>query len=283
MKTHNQFKVALLVAVFLFNLKMSSGQDLAGIATYQTSRKMDIQLDTARIPSSQREQMLEMMRKQFEKTYILSFNGQESSYEEKPKLASESPGNGDMEIVMIGDGSGDILYKNLSSGQYKRQTDMMGKLFLVEDSLDDFAWVKHKESKQIGNYTCFKATRSFKQERKMIRTENGKDVVTTDSILVETVAWYSPQVQVAHGPSMYYGLPGLIMEVHQNGATMLCTELVLQRDGKVEVVQPKEGKNVNEDEFMAIMDKKMKAARKQRGRPKKGERGGEEIEIRIGG
>ena len=279
---HLIIKCAALMALGFLSLS-TTAQNLSGKATYQTSRKIDIQLDSSRMGAERYEAMMAMLRKQFEKTFILTFTGDESVYEEKPKLKSDGPQHHGMEIVMIGDGGGDILYRDLAKGIFKRQTDMMGKIFLIEDSIPKADWVKHKESKQIGNYTCFKATRSYKEERRMISIENGKEVEKVDSVQINIEAWYTPQIGVSQGPSMYSGLPGLIMEIHQNGATMLCTEVVLRTSGDIEIEAPDQGKKVNQESFDQIMDKKLKAARKQRGRPKKGDGDSHKFEIRIGG
>lgn len=263
----------------------AGAQEISGKATYQTSRKLEVQLDSSRMGSEQYEAMMEMLRKQFEKTFILTFKGQESVYEEKPKLKSDQAhgGGARMEIVMIGDGAGDILYKHLGKSHYKRQTDMMGKIFLVEDSLTNEDWTITKESKQIGNYTCFKATRSFKEEQRIISTQNGKDVETVDSIPINIEVWYTPQINVSHGPGMFGGLPGLILEASQNGARMLCTEIVLKSSDKVEIKIPDQGKKVDEETYRTTLDKKLKESRKRMGRPKKGDGDAHEFEIRIGG
>ena len=94
-------------------------------------------------------------------------------------------------------------------------------------------------------------------------------------------AWYTPQVPINNGPAMYQGLPGLILEVHDGKLTMICSKIVLNPEDKVEIQEPNKGKEVNQEQYNHIMDKKSKEMM-ERFAPRNG-RKGEGIEIRIGG
>ena len=72
--------VVILVMLFLSSTAIS--QDFQGKATYKSHRKMDIQLDSTQMKTEMHKRMMAMMKKQFEKTYILSFNKEESLYKE---------------------------------------------------------------------------------------------------------------------------------------------------------------------------------------------------------
>ena len=61
-------------------------QDFQGVATYKTQRKLDIKLDSTQAGGMQ-DQIMAMLKKQFEKTYILTFNKEESLYKEDESLA----------------------------------------------------------------------------------------------------------------------------------------------------------------------------------------------------
>jgi GLPGLI family protein len=85
-----------------------------------------------------------------------------------------------------------------------------------------------------------------------------------DTIKIEVVAWYTPQIPLSHGPDIYWGLPGLIMEVNTDNTTILCTKIELkQEDMKVE--QPTKGEKVGREEYNEIIQAKMLEMEKMRG------------------
>ena len=77
-------------------------------------------------------------------------------------------------------------------------------------------------------------------------------------------AWYSPQIPVSHGPSEYWGLPGLILEVSAGDTTLLCYEIVMNPEKKLEIKAPKKGKKVTKTEYQKIISTKMKEFRENR-------------------
>ncbi len=95
-------------------------------------------------------------------------------------------------------------------------------------------------------------------------------------------AWYTPQIPLGNGPSRYGGLPGLILEISDGQETILCNRIILNPKKGVSIKEPREGKKVNQDEFDAIMEKKM-LEMNERYENNNGSDDGERIEIRIGG
>ena len=73
------------------------------------------------------------------------------------------------------DNSDDSTYKNSKENRFTNQSDLYGKIFLIKDALKQPEWQLEKETKNIGNYTCFKAT--FKQ---MVRVSNSMTVITNN-------------------------------------------------------------------------------------------------------
>ena len=138
-------------------------------------------------------------------------------------------------------------------------------------------WTLGKESKQIGNYTCFRATTfiptddllwySFSWSR--MRTSETQDSVVdenkkTEVDVTQIEAWYTPQIPVRHGPSEYWGLPGLILEVSAGATTMLCSKLVINPDVSIEIEAPKKGTVVTKNEYQDIIQNKMAEFRNNR-------------------
>ena len=272
-----------------------NAQDFQGVATYKTQRKVDIKMDSTStgVSKGQHDMFMEMMKKQFQKTFMLSFNKEASIYKEEESLDQPQVGGGGMQIQMIGAGGGnDILYKNIKEKRYSDQKDTMGKIFLVKDSISPIAWKLESDSKFIGEYQCYKATYTKQVEvfeamsfsiNPIAKKEETKEQEEKKPEMEERIitAWYTPQIPVNTGPAMFQGLPGLILEVHDGELNIICSKIIINPDDKVEIEEPEKGKDVSQKEYDEIRDKKAKEMM-ERFAPRKG-RKGEGIEIRIGG
>lgn len=283
-----------LMLSFVFSSE-SIGQNIKGIATYKTQRKMEIELDSSMVDDGMKEQVMAMLKKQFEKEYTLEFTGDESVYKEVPKLDSKGNAMGGMqvEMVVVGDGNSDVLYKNTKENRFVNQNETFSKLFLIKDELTARDWKLEKETKNIGEYACFKATYTYERPvpRMITRTSNDDDKEEKEEEAsaeeeMETItvtAWYTPQIPVQNGPGPYDGLPGLILEVSDSELSVLCSKVILNPSKGVDVEEPKGGKVVTQEEFDKIMEKKMREMNERF--ETDGRRNGNEnsFEIRIGG
>lgn len=288
----NKYKTHLVIMLLLITIT-TSAQDFQGVATYKTQRKIDIKMDSTQVNNEMQTKMIEMMKKQFQKTYNLTFNKEESLYKEEVSLDKPQTGmGGEFQIVSFGGGGGtDVLYKNTKDQRYADHKDTMGKLFLVKDDLEKIDWKLEADTKYIGEYQCYKATytkmvekpRSFSNSVTTIKDEQEKGEDKEPEMIERTVtAWYTPQVPVNNGPGMYQGLPGLILEIHDGKLTIICSKIVLNPEEKISIEEPTKGKTVNQKKYDEIMEKKTKEMM-ERYAPRKGSRNGESIEIRIGG
>ena len=259
--------VKVLLIVFIFAISGIQAQEFQGIATYKTQRKLDIKIDSTQVGGMQ-DEIMAMLKKQFEKTYTLTFNKEESLYKEDESLAPPSAG-GSM-IIVAGMGGAGELYKNMKSQRYVEQSDLLGKLFLIQDSLKTNAWKLHSDTKNIGNYTCFKAT--LEREIEAVFNNDSKETQTV-------TAWYTPQIPVSNGPEKFQGLPGLILEISYDSQTILCSKILLNPAKQITIKQPTTGDSVSQSEFDAISVKKMKEMESQYERS---ENGDNQIRIEIG-
>ncbi|WP_053992109.1 GLPGLI family protein [Mangrovimonas sp. TPBH4] len=276
--------VIKVFAVLLVFTTVVNAQDFTGIATYKTKRKIDIQLDSTQVNSEMHQKMMEMLKKQFERTFILSFNKEESVYKEEEKLGGPQTG-AVVEVIAINTGGSDILYKNTKEERYTNQNDVFGKIFLIKDQLQKEEWQFQSDTKNIGEYTCYKATIAREQPKMVgrISVNGDKDLSKDREPEMETVtvtAWYTPQIPVNNGPANYFGLPGLILEVNDGSETIICSKIVLNPTDKVEISEPKKGKEVTQEEFDKIVEKKLKEM-EERYSSERGD--GHNIEIKIGG
>ena len=282
-------KNILLSFIFSLFFTISSGiaQDFSGIATYKSQRKMDIKLDSTQFNDEMQAQMKAMLQKQFEKEFTLKFTADESLYKEVESLDNPNVAGGNGMQIMVASSSGsDVLYKNIPENRFVNQNELFGKQFLIKDALEEPDWTLEKETKNIGEYTCFKATYTRTITSRNIvsssNSDNGSDSKTEETTEEITVtAWYTPQIPVKHGPGRYSGLPGLILEINDGSETILCSRIVLNPKDDLDIKEPTGGKKVSQTEYDEIMDKKMKEMEERyKGDGRKGDDNSFRIEIR---
>lgn len=261
---------------------LSYAQNFNGIATYKSKQNIEMDIDTTQM-QGMGSQIMEMLKKQFEKDYVLKFNQSESMYAEDKELQAPQPAGMVMMIEEVG--GADHIYKNTKEKRYVNQSESFGKVFLIKDELADLDWKLLNETKTIGEYTCYKAV--LKREIEVMEsqvmvnpTEEDMEEPETQLKEIEIVAWYTPEIPINAGPDLYYGLPGLILQVNSEDRTLVCSKLVLNPKSGVEIKEPTKGKVISQEKYEDIMRKKMKQI--QENRPQFGDGNGEAIEIRIG-
>lgn len=281
----------LMICTFLFSAVITA-QEITGMATYQSKRTVDMSNFGRRgqqMSEAQKKQMMERMKRFLEKEYTLSFTKDESFYKEEAKL--ETPGQGGGGRGFGGGFTQGGIYSNRASNDYARENDMMGKTFLVKDTLNNLNWELVKESKMIGQYPVFKAvaTRSLEtnlwsrmgrrarelQEKNDSIKKAGGTVAEEEPKTEEIVAWYTPMIPASHGPDEFGGLPGLILELSTSNTTILCTKVVLNPKEPVNIEAPVKGKEVSREEYTKILEEKGKEMAERFGRGgRRGQGGG---------
>ena len=248
----------------------------------------------------------ERMKKAFEKTFILHFDKSASIYKEEEKLDALEQGGGGSPWRMMSSfsGGGGTYYKNVKEKSYTVDKELMGKEFLVKDTLTNMKWKMEAETRLIGGYNCYKATaimpvsktdfRNFRpRDDKNAKGEGSKDKKPEEgekkSSILDMVeipkeqtitAWYTPEIPVSQGPEGYWGLPGLILEVNDGKTVILCSKVVLNPKEKVVVKPASKGKVISQKLFDETMIQKMEEMREMyRGRGGSGSGG---TQIRIG-
>lgn len=262
------FKTFLFLAL-AFSSSLNA-QNFYGRATYlsYTSLGDSFKIDGPSLNEQQKQEMKEMMRKSFEKTFTLDFNSYESIFQEEAKLDKPNPGQGGM-MIMMSNGDSSKLYKNTKEKKAIAEKDIFDKAFLVVDSISKWNWKIEAETKKIGDYNCQKATaiipvskedldtyEKMKKEKGDGKTQffimdEPKDIIIT--------AWFTTEIPVSTGPEKYNGLPGLILEVNDGRTSYLCSKMVLNPKDKIVIKAPSKGKVVSESEFRKIEEEKLKS------------------------
>lgn len=277
--------------IFFVSILMVSGfinaQNFQGMAVYESKTSTSDMTSNFRgnreITPEMQKQIEERMKAMFEKTFVLTFDKNASTYveEEKIEAAGQQGGFRMMSSMM---GGGGTHYKNVKEKIFSVDKEFAGKEFLVQDSLPKLDWKLSGETKQIGNYMCFKATavrpvsqsdfRNFRrkkedekkeevkqeeaktEEKKQDRNTNFMDQWEVPKEIVVT-AWYTPDIPINQGPENYWGLPGLILEVSDGKTVILCSKIVINPKEKKEIKAPKKGKLVTQSEYDKIVAEKM--------------------------
>ena len=282
-------KIVISFVLILSFLSSYAQKDFQGLAVYESKTstsdfKKRFEGNKEMTPDMQK-MIEERMKKMFEKTFILNFDKQASIYKEEEKLDSPGQGGGGMRVMSSFMGGGGTYYKNVKDRNYTVDKEFMGK-----------------ESRQIGGYTCYKATtvipasktdfRNFRPKRE----EDKKKEINSDSTKTEikekktnfmedielpkeitVTAWYTPEIPVNQGPEGYWGLPGLILEVNDGKTIILCSKVVLNPKDKVEIKASNNGKAISQKDYDETVTKKMEEFRQMN----QGQGGGRSFEMRM--
>ncbi len=291
----------------------SFAQNISGKAYYESKTTVDMDGWGGREMSEEmKRQILDRMKSMLEKTYILTFNSNESIYKEEEKLEAGA-GNRGWGMFMSSYSPG-AQYKNLDENQILEEREFFGRQFLINDEFNNLEWELTKESKQIGQYVAFKATavkpidendfsmarrRNRDRDRDKEEQKEGENAEDTkegddDSEVAEgeekeddddpwnqievpkeviVTAWYTPMIPVGHGPGEYGGLPGLILELNYYRTTILCSKIVMNPKEADKIEAPKKGQEVTREEYNLIVKEKTDEMRENfRGRGRGGRR-----------
>lgn len=273
-------KRILFLAIILLSFG-SIAQNISGQAYYESKTTIDMDgWGNGQMSEDMKKQIAARMKSALEKTYILTFNGNESIYKEEEKLEAGAGGRG--WGMMMGSYSPGAQYKNIEANQIVEEREFFGKEFLIKDTITNLQWEVGKESKMIGQYLAIKATavkqidpNDFSMARRRNRNnddaekkegEVAKDSTAKDDddpfdeieVPKEMVitAWFTPQIPVKNGPGEYAGLPGLILELSAHRTTILCSKIVMNPKEADKIKAPDTGKVVTREEYNLIVKEK---------------------------
>jgi len=268
------YKIICFLSIpFIFgSIPESETSDFQGQAVYMSKSRLELGRWGARMSEAQKKDIAIRLKNRLEKEFTLTFDKEASLFVEEEQLDAIS-------------GATDSWGKNFSAGEnYKnvkinsqiQQQEFYGKKFLIKDVLQPIDWTLGSATKKIGNYTCYKATTfiptddllwysfSWSRMRKPEDATESDEVSETQVEVTQVEAWYTPQIPVRHGPSDYWGLPGLILEVSAGDTTMLCTKIVLNPNEKTEIKAPRKGDVLAKAEYQDLIQNKMLEFRNNR-------------------
>jgi GLPGLI family protein len=127
-------------------------------------------------------------------------------------------------------------FYNSESNATIQSKNYFGKKFNILLN-DNNNWELENEEKNIGEFKCFKATKT--------RLINEK--------LTKIVAWYCPKIPLNFGPKNHNGLPGLIIMLEENRLIYLVNKIKINDDEtNMKVFK---GNLISEDDFFLEKEK----------------------------
>ena len=231
-------KNTVILTFLLITSFGSFAQQNEGVVYYTRTSRWTKMIETIDYMSKQeREKMAYMFSNKDEwKTYnLLYFNEKESKYINSEQKSEESDGYSDRKSEYI-------IKRNLEKNSTTDIIEMLGKTYIVEDSLMTPNWKILNDIKDVAGHICMKA---------MV-----EDTIKKQKI----IAWFAQDIPVNAGPERLYGLPGLILELDiNNGAVIIEATKIENKKLVQELDLPKKmkGKKVNEATYQDVIRKHM--------------------------
>jgi len=144
-----------------------------------------------------------------------------------------------------------LVYRNFDTETLIENHEMLGKTYLLEDSLMKYNWRIQNQIKDVAGYVCMKAE-------------------TYDSIKNQKIiAWFAQDIPVSAGPERYFGLPGLILELDINDGDVLVTaQKVELKNVDKELILPKmKGRKIKNKDYDELLQKHIADSMKSQRNP----------------
>lgn len=112
------------------------------------------------------------------------------------------------------------IYRNFEKETKTDIIGMLGKTYIVEDSLRTPKWKVMNKIKEVAGHMCMMA-------------------VTEDTIKGQKItAWFANDLPVSGGPELYSGLPGMILELEVNDGDLIVSAIDIK-------MKPVAGEDIN--------------------------------------
>ncbi|MFL0162354.1 GLPGLI family protein [Aquirufa salirivi] len=130
-----------------------------------------------------------------------------------------------------------FLTKNFATEHSTDYLDLLGKTYVVDDSLHAPNWKILNQIKEVAGYICMKA-------------------VTVDTVKKQTItAWFAQDIPVQAGPERYFGLPGLILEldINDGDVTIIASKIEFKKLTNEFNLKKIKGKKISDAEYNKII------------------------------
>lgn len=226
--------IIIIISIFLLSFKTYAQQE--GVVSYTRTTYWTKLNNTLPYLSKQEKEKQAYMfggRDDWKEYTLLYFNEKESRYTHSEEKSDESEGYAWRKEEYN-------VRRNFEKNTMNDAMEMLGKVYIVEDSLQTPNWKILNDIKDVAGHICMKA---------MIQ-----DTVKKQKI----IAWFAQDIPVNAGPERLYGLPGLILELDINdGAVTIEATKIENKKLTTEFDLPKKqkGKKINDLAFQDMLRK----------------------------
>lgn len=228
-------KSVLLAIAVCFTVFATEAQQ-TGVITYES--KMNLH---RRLPP-ERAEMKSMIPEYRVTTEQLFFNASESQYktlvEDEDQDINASQGGMRMRFRT----PKNDIYLNQADQQIIAKTELMGKEYLIVDSVQISPWKFGTETREINGYPCQMAYYDD-EERKLAVT-----------------AWYTMKLRPFLGPERYNTLPGtvLALDINNGERVFVVRNIELRELKKNELKAPTTGEKITQAQYREMVAEQMK-------------------------
>ncbi len=132
---------------------------------------------------------------------------------------------------------------DLKNKEYYEINDYLYNEYIIKTKYNPINWKIMEDTKTINGFKCNKAI-TFEK-----RTD--RKGVTED---IKIIAWFAKDLPYSFGPKNYFGLPGLILELHEgsNRISYLGSRIEFNPDKTIDFIFPKNAEWISKEEFKKI-------------------------------
>lgn len=225
-------KIVFLSFLVLFAISINSQEVKNGRITYDVFVKLDEKahlkfMSDPNIPQERKDTRDEMYLNNKTVKAVLSFNQKSSLYEVKEEKREDG-----FNLSRMISGGKSLYYSNFEEDfyYYTFSDPLANESLLI--SYDQMKWKITTETKTIQGYLCYKAIEiNEKKKEKQI-----------------AIAWFTKELPYQIGPRDYGGLPGMILEIHENKRRFLANKIEVNLS-KMRIAPPLEGRGITRKEF----------------------------------
>jgi GLPGLI family protein len=130
-----------------------------------------------------------------------------------------------------------FLTKNFAAEHSTDYIDMLGKTYIVDDTLHTPTWKILNQIKEVAGFICMKAE-------------------TVDTVKNQKItAWFAQDIPVMAGPERYFGLPGLILEldINEGDVTIVASKVEFKKLTNEFNLKKIKGKKISDAEYTKII------------------------------
>ncbi|MEE4176016.1 MAG: GLPGLI family protein [Bacteroides sp.] len=210
-----------------------SAQVTQGVITYE------VITDAHSFIPEDRPELKEMITQFRTENYQLFFTPSESLYKTREELLPPGTGGGrggGMRMMIRGPRSETYIDRN--SQQRIVARDLLGKNYLIIDTLGIEPWKFGYEQMEIAGYMCMMAWYT--------------DTVNNQ----EVTAWFSPELPPLMGPDRFTTLPGTVLAVDINNGNQVwvAREIEAREPSDSELRKPSRGEEIGRKEFDKLLE-----------------------------